>query len=41
MVFPVVTAVAAAVLGLIFVALSAWVMAGRIILGLEPLRWLF
>ena len=33
MVFPVVTAVAAAVLGLIFVALSAWVMAGRLSTG--------
>jgi uncharacterized protein len=33
MVFPVVTAAAAAVLGLIFAALSAWVMAGRLSMG--------
>jgi hypothetical protein len=30
MVFPVVTAIAAAVLGHIFAALSAWVIAGRV-----------
>jgi uncharacterized protein len=33
MVFPVVTAAAAAVLGLVFAALSAWVMAGRLSMG--------
>ena len=33
MVFPVVTAAAAAVLGLILAALSAWVMAGRLSMG--------
>jgi uncharacterized membrane protein YecN with MAPEG domain len=36
MVFPVVTAAAAAVLGLIFAALSAWVMAGRLSMGVLP-----
>ena len=33
MVFPVVTAIAAAVLGLIFAALSGWVIAGRLSTG--------
>jgi uncharacterized protein len=33
MVFPVVTAAGAAVLGLVFAALSVWVMAGRLSMG--------